>query len=144
VTGFLLDTNVISELMRPRPERRVVEWIEATDENVLFISVLTLGEIRKGIAALTDAMRRVKLESWLEHDLALRFSGRILTIDAAIADRWGRISGSTAAKRSPIPVIDALLAATALHHDLILVTRDMSHAGVSGATMLNPWKDPVT
>jgi predicted nucleic acid-binding protein len=140
VTGFLLDTNIISELIKPRPERRVVEWIEATDESLLYVSVLTLGEIRKGIAALGEASRRVALETWLEHDLALRFSGRILPIDAGVADRWGRICGSAAAKKSPIPVIDALLAATALHHDLTLVTRDTSHAEVSGASVFNPWE----
>jgi predicted nucleic acid-binding protein len=140
VTGFLLDTNVISELVKPHPEERVVQWLETTDEDLIYISVLTLGEIRKGIAALTDAARRMKFESWLEQDLASRFSGRILTIDAAVADRWGRISGSAAARKSPIPVIDALLAATAIHHDLTLVTRDTSHAEVSRVTILNPWQ----
>ncbi len=139
MTGFLLDTNIISELVKPRPEKRVVQWVETADENLIYLSVLTLGEIRKGIAALTDAARRIKLERWFEYDLALRFLGRILAIDAAVADRWGRISGSAAARKSPIPVIDGLLAATALHHDLTLVTRDTSHAEVSGARVLNPW-----
>ncbi len=140
MTGFLLDTNIISELVKPRPEQRVVQWVETADESLIYLSVLTLGEIRKGIAALTDAARRIKLERWFEYDLALRFLGRILAIDAAVADRWGRISGSAAARKSPIPVIDGLLAATALHHDLTLVTRDARHAEVTGVTILNPWE----
>lgn len=139
MNGFLLDTNVISELIKARPHPRVVAWIDATDESLLYLSVLTLGEIRKGVVALADASRRVALEAWLDHDLALRFSGRILPIDLGVADRWGRISGSAAARKSPIPVIDALLAATALHHNLTLVTRDTSHAAASGVAVFNPW-----
>jgi predicted nucleic acid-binding protein len=140
VSGFLLDTNVVSELVKAKPEPRVAAWIEATDESLLYLSVLTLGEIRKGIVALADAARRVRLEAWLDHDLAIRFSGRILPIDLGVADRWGRIGGSAAAKKSPIPVIDTLLAATALHYDLTLVTRDTSHARVSGASVFDPWR----
>jgi len=145
VSGFLLDTNVVSELIKAKPEPRVAAWIEATDESLLYLSVLTLGEIRKGVVALADAARRVRLEAWLDHDLAIRFSGRILPIDLGVADRWGRICGSAAAKKSGvpksgIPVIDALLAATALHYDLTLVTRDTSHARVSGAAVFDPWK----
>jgi predicted nucleic acid-binding protein len=139
MSGFLLDTNVISELIRARPEPRVAAWIEATNESLLFLSVLTLGEIRKGIVALGDAARRVALEAWLDHDLALRFSGRILPIDLGVADRWGRMCGSAAAKKSPIPVIDALLAATALHYDLTLVSRDLKHASVSRVSVFDPW-----
>jgi toxin FitB len=140
VNGFLLDTNVVSELIKARPHPRVVAWIEATDESLLYLSVLTLGEIRKGVVALADATRRVALEAWLDRDLTLRFSGRILPIDLGVADRWGRISGSPAARKSPIPVIDALLAATALHHNLILVTRDTSHAAASGVSVFDPWQ----
>lgn len=139
MSGFLLDTSVVSELIKAKPEPRVAAWIEATDESLLHLSVLTLGEIRKGIVALADAERRVKLEAWLDHDLAIRFSGRILPIDLAVADRWGRICGSAAAKKSPIPTIDALLAATVLHYDLTQVTRDTSHARVSGASVFDPW-----
>jgi toxin FitB len=139
MSGFLLDTNVISELVRPRPEPAVTRWIESTDESLLHLSVLTWGEIRKGIASLRDAARRVTLETWLDSDLAIRFSGRVLPIDQAVADRWGRLAGSAAAKRSPMPVIDGLLAATALHFDLTLVTRDTQHLEVSGVPFFNPW-----
>jgi len=140
VSGFLLDTNVISEITRPRPDPGVVKWIESTDESILYLSVLTVGEIRKGISLLSDGRRRVSLESWLNHDLMLRFSGRILPIDLEIADRWGRISGSEAARRSPIPVIDCLLAATAIHYNLTLVSRDEAYSSIEGVGLLNPWR----
>ena len=139
MSGFLLDTNVVSELVKPRPILSVTHWIKRTDESLLYLSVLTLGEIRKGIASLPDAKRRASLEAWLDRDLALRFSGRILPIDHSVADRWGRIAGSPAARKSPLPVIDGLLAATALHHDLTLVTRDTKHLAAAGVPFFDPW-----
>ena len=87
--GFLLDTNCIFEAVRLHPEPRVMAWIEATDESVLYLSVLTLGEIRKGLAALPPGRRRTRLETWLEAELRARFSGRVLSIDSEVADRWG-------------------------------------------------------
>ena len=89
MSGFLLDTNCISELVRSKPEPLVLEWMEATSEALLYLSVLTLGEIRKGVAGLAQGKRRTRLETWLEVDLKARFSGRIVAIDSAIADRWG-------------------------------------------------------
>jgi predicted nucleic acid-binding protein len=139
VSGFLLDTNVISELVRPQPNAGVVEWIESTDEELLFLSVLTLGEIRKGIAALSQPARKARLEAWLSRDLILRFEGRILAIDHAVADRWGQISGSLALKGSPLAVIDGLLAATALHHNLTLVTRNTRDVELTGVPGFDPW-----
>ena len=109
MSRFLLDTKVISEIVRPRRSANVVKWIEAADESILHISVLTLGEIRKGIALLSDGRRRMSVESWFDKDLAHRFSGRILSIDRAIAERWGRISAHAKATGSPLPVIDRLL-----------------------------------
>ena len=140
MSGFLLDTNVLCEIVRPKPHSGVVQWVEATDESLLYISVLTLGEIRKGITLLPEGRRRAALESWLDHDLVVRFSWRILPIDLAVADRWGMLAGSKAAKNSPLPVIDGLLAATALHHNLTLVTRDSAHAAVTGVDIFNPWE----
>ena len=138
--GFLLDTNVISEVVKPRPNPGVLEWMESTDESLLYLSVLTLGELRKGIGLLPSGRRRVSLEAWLDHDLTVRFASRILPVDVAVADRWGRISGSEAARKSPLPVIDGLLAATALHHDLTLVSRDTRNAAVSGVEIFDPWE----
>ena len=138
--GFLLDTNVLSELIKPKPDRRVVDWIESTDEDMLFLSVLTLGEIRKGIGALHPGARRAKLEAWLESGLRPRFAGRILPIDESVADRWGAISGSAAAAGKPVPVIDGLLAATALDHNLTLVTRNTADVMGTGVAVFSPWE----
>lgn len=139
MSGFLLDTNVISELIRPKPEPRVTAWIHATDENLLFLSVLTLGEIRKGIAGLRESWRRIALESWLDSDLALRFAARILSIDEGVADRWGRLAAQAASAARLLPVIDGLLAATALHHNLTLVTRITKDVEITGVPLFNPW-----
>ncbi len=139
MSGFLLDTNCISEVVSPRPERRVLEWIDRTDEALLHLSVLTLGEIRKGIAGLATGKRRAQLEGWLETDLTVRFAGRILPIDRLVADRWGSISAEAKRKGKTVASIDALLAATALHFDLTLVTRNTSHFAPTRVSLLNLW-----
>src|SRR5207244_5986813 len=113
MSGFLLDTNCISELVRPKPEPRVVEWMEAADEAMLYLSVLTVGEIRKGLAGLPQSKRRTHLETWLEVELQARFAGRIVPIDAAVADRWGLVAAEAKRKGKTLSVIDGLLAATA-------------------------------
>jgi predicted nucleic acid-binding protein len=140
MSGFLLDTNCISELVRPRPEPRVVEWMEATDETILNLSVLTLGEIRKGVAALPQGKRRTHLETWIEVELLARFAGRVLPINVAIADRWGLIAAETKRKGKALPVIKGLLAATALHHNLTVVSRNASDFTNTQVQVLNPWQ----
>jgi toxin FitB len=139
MSGFLLDTNVISELVKPRPEPRVTTWIESTDESLLYISVLTLGEIRRGISALPQARRRATLEAWLNKDLRSRFRGRVLTIDEEGADRWGLITAQARKIGIALPVIDGLLAATALQHNLTFVTRDIGEVSSLGVAVFNPW-----
>jgi toxin FitB len=139
VSAFLLDTNVISELLKPKPEPKVTTWIDATDEELLFLSVLTLGEIRKGVVLLPRSARRTSLEAWLNKDLPLRFSDRILNIDEDVAHRWGQISGLASAKGINVPVIDGLLVATALRHGLTLVTRNTRDVAATGVTVFNPW-----
>jgi len=139
VSGFLLDTNVISELVKPKPEPKVTRWIESTEESLLYLSVLTIGEIRKGITLLPRSARRIALEAWLDHSLALRFANRILPIDQMVADRWGRLAGGVAAQKSPVPVIDGLLAATALHYNLIFVTRDIRDIAATAVPAFDPW-----
>jgi predicted nucleic acid-binding protein len=139
VNGFLLDTNIVSELVRPRPDSRVATWTDSADEELLFLSALTLGEVRKGITTVTDPARKGRLEAWLAGGLVARFEGRILGIDQAIADRWGRISGTLALRGTPLPVIDGLLAATALHHNLTLVTRNTRDVALTGAAVFDPW-----
>ena len=140
MNGFLLDTNVISELIKPQPDGNVLRWIAETDEALLFLSVLTVGEIRNGIEKLNPGRGRGRLESWLTVDLRLRFQERILTIDEAIAQRWGALSATAAKKGRPLPVIDGLLAATALHHDLMLVTRNDEDVSGTSVPVLNPWQ----
>jgi predicted nucleic acid-binding protein len=139
VIGFLLDTNVISELTRPEPDARVRLWLDTVDESLLFLSVLTLGEIRKGLSALGPGQRRARLEVWLVAELATRFANRLLTIDAAIADHWGRLAGEAKRAGKSLPVIDGLLAATALHHDLKIVTRNTQDFASHRVESLNPW-----
>jgi toxin FitB len=139
VNGFLLDTNLVSELVKPHPEVKVQKWVDSTDENLLYLSVLTLGEIRKGIAVLPNTPRRIALESWLKNDLVLRFSGRILPVDQEVADHWGWITAKAVTAKSLLPVIDGLLAATALHHNLTFVTRNIKDVAASGVAIFNPW-----
>lgn len=141
MSAFLLDTNVISELLKPKSEPKVTTWVDATDEELLFLSVLTLGEIRKGVVLLPRSARRTSLEAWLTKDLPLRFSDRILNIDQDVAHRWGQISALASAKGVNVPVIDGLLAATAIQHDLTLVTRNTRDVAATGVTLFNPWTD---
>lgn len=140
MSGFLLDTKIISELIKPKPEPRLVTWLSGTDESLLYLSVLTLGEIRKGIEALKQPAPRVQLETWLDSELRLRFSGRILTVDDDVADRWGVIMGRAAARKIALPVIDGLLAATALHYNLTLVTRNSKGVVGTEVSVFNPWE----
>ena len=137
--GFLLDTNVISELLRPRPEPRVHGWVDATDDEILFLSVITLGEIRKGVAGLAPGRKRATLDAWLTYDLRDWFDGRILPVDTAVADRWGTILAECRKRGTPSPVIDGLLAATAWRHDLTVVTRNTAHFVAAGVSVFNPW-----
>lgn len=134
--SYLIDTNVLSELRRKTPNPGVVEWFSQRPASTLFLSVLTLGELRKGIESVSDAERRMALSDWLEVDLPAFFSGRILLIDEHVADRWGRL---VAVADRPVPAIDSLLAATAVHHGLSLVTRNVRDFGDFGLDIINPW-----
>lgn len=142
MSGFLLDTNVISELVKPRPEPAVAHWVESVDQEILYLSVLTLGEIRKGIASLRSTTRRASLEAWLDADLVLRFAGRILVIDQDVADRWGQLSAAAVIAKKQLPVIDGLLAATAIQYNLTLVTRNTKDLIATGIPLYNPWLAP--
>lgn len=140
MSGFLLDTNCISELIRSKPEPRITDWMRAADESLLYLSVLTLGEIRKGAAILPQSKRRTHLESWLELDLQIRFSGRILGIDNAVADRWGWLTAQAERKGRPLAAVDGLLAATALHHRVTIVTRNVRDFAGTEVPIMNPWE----
>ena len=140
MSGFLLDTNIISELIKPKPDAKLTEWVASADEDLLYLSVLTMGEIRKGIVAMEQGRRRLALRSWLETDLKPRFSGRVLPIDEATADHWGAITGRAAAQGITVPVVDGLLAATALQHNLTLVTRNTKNFTGTSVSAFNPWE----
>jgi hypothetical protein len=137
--SWLLDTCVLSELVRPRPKAPVVNWVTQRDEDALFLSVITIGELEKGIARLPASAKRVALEQWVRRELAERFRGRLLAIDATVAARWGAIVGAAEARGKPLPVIDSLIAATGLQHDLIVVTRNTEDLERCGARCHNPW-----
>ena len=140
MSGFLLDTNCISELVRVRPEPRVMEWMEAAEEGLLYLSVLTLGEIRKGLAGLAQGKRRTQLEAWVDVELQARFAGRILAVDAPIADRWGLLAAQAKRTGRVLPIIDGLLAATALHYNLTVVSRNTGDFANAQVQVLNPWE----
>lgn len=135
--SYLLDTNVISELVRPKPDKNVLKWFGHMPDEALYLSVLTLGEIRKGVERLSDSSRREKLRLWLEHDLRNWFGSRILPIGLEVADRSGRLLADTG---RPVPSIDSLLAATALHHELRLVSRNVKDFDYPGVEVINPWE----
>jgi toxin FitB len=137
---FLLDTNTMSEWVKPRPNAGVIDWMDSVDEDQVFISVVSLAEVRYGIERLARGNRRRQLEEWLERELPLRFEGRLLPVDAAIADAWGRIVSRSEAAGRPIAVMDAFLAATAEVHRLTLVTRNVSHFSLL-KTVVNPWTE---
>ena len=134
--SYLLDTNVISELVRTKPDPNVVEWIDSLPSDAFSLSVLSLGEIRKGIERLVTGNRRERLVAWLEHDLLHWFGDRILPVDAIVADRWGILNARMV--RS-VPAIDSLLAATALTHGLTLATRNVGDFGFPDLIVFNPW-----
>ena len=138
MNGFLLDTNTVSEVVSLRPHQNVLDWMEAADEDLLYLSAMTLGEIRQGVATLPQSKKRTHLETWLEVDLQTRFAGRILAIDGAVADRWGWIMAQAQAKGMTLPVVDGLIAATAIQHNLTVVTRNVSDFVVAGLSVINP------
>ena len=137
--SWLLDTCVVSELVRPRPKASVVSWVLERDEDELFLSVITIGELEKGIARLPDSPKRVALEQWVRRELADRFRDRLLAVDSGVAARWGALVGASEARGQPLPVIDSLIAATSLQHDLTVVTRNTDDLERCGARCFNPW-----
>jgi tRNA(fMet)-specific endonuclease VapC len=140
--NYLLDTNVISELISKRPDKKVVEWLDRLDPNTIYLSVITIGEIRKGIEKLPPSKRRDRVKEWLEGDLLLRFQGRILEITTEVMLIWGELTGRLEKEGRPITAIDSLVAAIALQGNYRLVTRNEHDFRHTGVTMINPWKEP--
>jgi toxin FitB len=140
--SFLLDTNVVSEWVKPRPDPGVVAWCASIDEDRTFISVVTLAELRHGIERLPIGRRRLRLEEWLEHELLSRFDGRILSIDVAIGDAWGKVVARADKTGQPANTMDAFLAATAELHQLTVVTRNIGDFRKLTNSVINPWNNP--
>ena len=136
--SFLLDTNAVSEWVKPRPNPGLIRWMESVDEDRTFISVISLAEVRHGVERLPPGSRRRRLDEWLRHELPLRFEERILRIDEAVADAWGQIVSKHEATGKPMGAMDAFLAATAEVHQLTLVTRNVSDFPLL-RPILNPW-----
>jgi toxin FitB len=142
MTGFLLDTNCISEVVQPKPNPQVVRWMDVAPEDQMYLSVLTVGEIRKGADLLPAGVKRTALERWLEAELPARFKSRILDVTAPVADRWGALAAAARKKGLTLAVVDGLIAATALHHALTVVTRNVKDFADLGVNILNPWDAP--
>ena len=139
---YLLDTNVVSEWTKPRPDPGVAAWLAAAEEDRLFLSVITLTELRRGVERLAAGNRRRRLDAWLRDALPLRFEGRILPIDGPVADHWGRVVARGESAGRPISVMDAFIAATALAHDLSLVTRNVADFRGAVKSVVSPWTGP--
>ena len=137
---YLLDTCVISEIIKQRPSVKVTKWIKKEDEANFFISVLTIGELHKGIEKLTESQRKEKLHNWVENDLKERFLNKNIGIDMQVAIIWGKIQGMTERIGKPMPAIDSLIAATGITHHLTVVTRNTSDMKESGVVLFNPWE----
>ena len=137
--SFLLDTNVVSEWVKPEPHRRVIAWLAEAEESQVFLSVVTLAELRHGIARMAAGIRRDRLDQWLREELPARFGQRILPVDAAVADAWGALIALSSSRGRPMQAMDAFLAATASVHGLTLVTRNVSDFAVLGLPVFNPW-----
>jgi toxin FitB len=136
---YLLDICLISELVKKEPNPAVVSWLDEQDEQNLFLSVLTLGELQKGISKLPAGARRDELQAWVEHDLVERFTGRIIDIDLETAQFWGRLQGESEQRSESLPVMDSLIAATAMVHGLIVVTRNIKDIERCRVRVCNPW-----
>jgi toxin FitB len=143
VKGYLVDTNIPSELTRERPDARVAAFLDNAGQSRMFLSVLTIGEICKGIAELPASQKRTGLQDWLDMEVRSWFVGRILPVTEAIAERWGHLAAAAKQKGMTLAVVDGLIAATALHHNLTIVTRNVKDFAGLGADVINPWDDTI-
>ncbi len=138
--SYLLDTNVISELVAPHPDLGVTNWVESLDPESVFLSVITIGELKRGIEKLSNSHRKKRLDDWLTGDLLIRFGEHILPIDVPVILTWGALVARMEAKGKPIAAIDSLIAATAEESGITLVTRNVRHFEATGISLFNPWE----
>lgn len=137
--SYLLDTCVVSEFMRRQPEPRVIRWVDGIPEDKLFLSVITIGEIQRGIARLPESHRKTELQTWMADGLIERFGQRALELDTATMLLWGSITARLASAGQPMPAMDSLIAASALRHSLTLATRNVPDFLPCGVQTVNPW-----
>jgi len=140
VKGYLVDTNIPSELTREKPDARVSAFLRNAGKRTVFLSVMTIGEICKGIAGLPAGQRRTALQDWLDIEVRSWFAGRILPVTESIAERWGHLAATAKQQGLTLAVVDGVIAATALHHDLILVTRNVRDFAGLSIDISNPWE----
>jgi len=138
--NYILDTNVVSELIAVDPDHSVIQWIDSVDPESIFLSVITIGEIKKGIEKLPRSKRKERYSTWLEQDLLVRFEKRILLLDSSTLLTWGQLTADLEKAGRPMPAIDSLLAASALNTGYTLVTRNTADFESAGILVLNPWK----
>jgi len=136
---YLLDTCVISEIIKPKPNENVISWLTGQDESELFLSVLTFGEIEKGIEKAPDKVRKKKLKLWVEEDLKQRFEGKILPVNLEVSTQWGTLQGIAEKAGKPMPALDGLIAVSGLVNNCIVVTRNTSDMEQSTVELFNPW-----
>lgn len=141
MSRYLVDTNIPSELTGEKPDARVVAFLANAGKSSVFLSVMTIGEICKGIAALPASPKRTGFETWLNIDVRSWFAGRTLPVTEVIAERWGYLAIAAKQRGQTSAVVDGLIAAMALQHDLTLVTRNVRDLSGLGVTLLNPWED---
>jgi len=137
---YLLDTCVISEIIKPVPDKKVTSWLAEQEESSLFLSVLSFGEIEKGIEKAPDNTRKKKLKLWVEEDLKQRFEGKILPVDLDVSTMWGSLQGIAEKIGKPMPSIDGLIAVSGLVNNCIVVTRNTSDMEQSTVELFNPWR----
>lgn len=137
---YLLDTNILSELVKPNPAHRVVTWVSSHPTLDYFVSVLTFGEIVRGTQSMAAGKRRTDLEDWVVHELPKQFLGRVLPVDTEVASEWGRLTAAASSLGRPLPVIDGLLLATAGVHAMTFVTRNASDCKGRGVPVIDPWR----
>ena len=140
MSEFLIDTNVISEFVKPQPDARVIRWLDSAGPETLFVSVVTFGEIRLGIEDLPAGKRRAALEEWFEQGLPAWFDTHLLPVSKAIADRWARLTIHAKKRGASITTADGMIAATAVEHNLVIVTRNVTDFSTCGVRIVNPWE----
>ena len=138
--NYLIDTNVISELIAKQRDRQVVEWLQTVDDQRMYLSIITIGELRKGLDLMVASRRKQQLEQWYRYELLIQFKPNIIPIDLRVIEVWGEMMAALQKKGRILPLADALIAATALAHNLTIATRNVKDFVGAGVSVFNPWQ----